>query len=257
MDRYWEANSVQQPPTVPSQSAGGFPTDGSPAASAPPTTPGAWWYHVVSEEIRNAIVALGVSPDFTKTDQLAQALIAALAATAVSIHYDDLIGKPALAPVATSGSYSDLTGKPAIPAAQVNADWNAGSGVAAILNRPALAPVATSGNYNDLSNRPPPATNNPSVGTANALVFDWFAPSLHLYVDGQDEGQIYSSVWWSPQTVGAVGYYELVEQGSTGNPGDLINGLHRQSGVILPGTWMNCGGGQTSNNNWDLWLRIA
>jgi hypothetical protein len=37
---------------------------------------------------------------------------------------------------------------------QVNSDWNAGSGVAQILNKPALATVATSGNYNDLSNKP-------------------------------------------------------------------------------------------------------
>ena len=43
-----------------------------------------------------------------------------------------------LAAVATSGSYADLTGVPAIPAAQVNADWNASSGVAQILNKPTI-----------------------------------------------------------------------------------------------------------------------
>lgn len=41
---------------------------------------------------------------------------------------------------------------------QVNADWNASSGAAQILNKPNLATVATSGNYNDLSNRPNLAT---------------------------------------------------------------------------------------------------
>ena len=41
-----------------------------------------------------------------------------------------------------------------IPAAQVNSDWNASSGVAQILNKPSLATVATSGSYNDLSNKP-------------------------------------------------------------------------------------------------------
>ena len=35
-----------------------------------------------------------------------------------------------------SGSYNDLTDKPTIPAAQVNSDWNATSGVAEILNKP-------------------------------------------------------------------------------------------------------------------------
>lgn len=41
-----------------------------------------------------------------------------------------------------------------IPAAQVNSDWNATSGVSQILNKPTLATVATSGSYNDLSNKP-------------------------------------------------------------------------------------------------------
>ena len=38
--------------------------------------------------------------------------------------------------------------------AQVNADWNAGTGLAQILNKPSLATVATTGSYNDLSNKP-------------------------------------------------------------------------------------------------------
>lgn len=59
-----------------------------------------------------------------------------------------------LAPVATSGDYDDLTNKPTIPAAQVNSDWNASSGVAEILNKPSLATVATSGDYDDLTNKP-------------------------------------------------------------------------------------------------------
>lgn len=46
-----------------------------------------------------------------------------------------------LATVATSGNYSDLSGKPTIPAAQVNSDWNANSGVAEILNKPTIPTV--------------------------------------------------------------------------------------------------------------------
>ena len=69
-----------------------------------------------------------------------------------------------LATVATTGNYNDLNNKPTIPAAQVNADWNAKSGVAEILNKPALATVATSGSYNDLSNKPTiPTVNNPTI----------------------------------------------------------------------------------------------
>ena len=68
--------------------------------------------------------------------------------------YADLTGKPALKTVATSGSYNDLTDKPTIPAAQVNSDWDAASGVAQILHKPTLATVATSGDYDDLTNKP-------------------------------------------------------------------------------------------------------
>ncbi len=44
--------------------------------------------------------------------------------------------------VATSGSYNDLSNKPTIPAAQVNVDWNAVSGVIQILNKPTLGSLA-------------------------------------------------------------------------------------------------------------------
>lgn len=79
-----------------------------------------------------------------------------------------------LAAVASTGSYNDLANQPAIPAAQVNADWNAASGVAKILNRPTLATVATSGSYADLSNKPviPAAQVNAdwNAGTGVAMI---------------------------------------------------------------------------------------
>ena len=46
-----------------------------------------------------------------------------------------------LATVATSGSYNDLSNKPTIPAAQVNSDWAATSGVAQILNKPTFKTI--------------------------------------------------------------------------------------------------------------------
>jgi hypothetical protein len=60
-------------------------------------------------------------------------------------------------------------------AAQVNADWNASSGVAQVLNKPVMATVATSGSYNDLANKPTiPAAQvnadwNASSGVAQVL----------------------------------------------------------------------------------------
>lgn len=54
-----------------------------------------------------------------------------------------------LATVATTGAYSDLTGTPSIPAAQVNSDWDASSGVAQILNKPDLSNYVTSSDVTD------------------------------------------------------------------------------------------------------------
>lgn len=76
-------------------------------------------------------------------------------------NYNSLTNKP----VIFSGSYNDLTDKPTIPAAQVNSDWNAVSGVAAILNKP----VIFSGSYNDL-------TDKPSIPAAQ-VNSDWNATS--------------------------------------------------------------------------------
>ena len=61
----------------------------------------------------------------------------------------------------TSGQFLKSTGSsvawedfPTIPAAQVQVDWSATSGVSSILNKPALSVVAISGNYADLLGRP-------------------------------------------------------------------------------------------------------
>ena len=51
--------------------------------------------------------------------------------------------KVTLSTVATSGSYNDLSNKPSIPAEQVNADWNATSGKAQILNKPTIPSAVT------------------------------------------------------------------------------------------------------------------
>ena len=82
---------------------------------------------------------------YTKTQVNEALTLKQDANTAFSGDYNDLTNKPDLsvyaesadlATVATSGDYNDLTNKPTIPAAQVNADWDASSGVAQILNKP-------------------------------------------------------------------------------------------------------------------------
>ena len=86
------------------------------------------------------IPAAQVNADWNATSGVAQIMNKpVLADVATSGDYDDLDNKPTLATVATSGSYNDLTNKPTIPDAQVNADWNATSGMAEILNKPDFA----------------------------------------------------------------------------------------------------------------------
>ena len=144
---------------------------------------------------------------------------ASLATVATTGDYDDLLDKPTLgtmaaesasdytktsglATVATTGDYDDLLDKPTIPAAQVNSDWNANSGVAEILNKPTLgtmaaesasdytktsglATVATSGSYNDLSNKPtiPTTTNSVTSGSTAALTSGGAYTALQGYAN--------------------------------------------------------------------------
>jgi len=97
-----------------------------------------------------------------------------LATVATSGSYADLTNKPTITAIPTqtansgkylttdgttlswatvtggTNDYNSLINKPTIPAAQVNSDWNAISGLAQILNKPALF----SGSYTDLTNKP-------------------------------------------------------------------------------------------------------
>ena len=68
-----------------------------------------------------------------------------------------------------SSALDYIKNKPTIPAAQVNSDWNASSGVAQILNKPTLAAVATSGAYADLSGTPSIPTKASDVNAVPQL----------------------------------------------------------------------------------------
>lgn len=105
-----------------------------------------------------------------------------------NVKYSEIDNTPTLATVATSGSYDDLTNKPTIPAAQVNSDWNAASGVAEILNKPTLATVATSGSYNDLTDQPTipdlTVTDVSSTFTITKISGAWSVASFTAYKSG-------------------------------------------------------------------------
>ena len=123
------------------------------------------------------IPAAQVNSDWNASSGVAQILNKPTIPTKTSELTNDsgFITNSGLATVATTGDYDDLLNKPTIPAAQVNSDWNASSGVAEILNKPTLATVATTGDYDDLTNKPTiPAAQvnsdwNASSGVAQIL----------------------------------------------------------------------------------------
>jgi hypothetical protein len=97
-----------------------------------------------------AIPAAQVNSDWNATSGVAQVLnkpaipsapgtlqtnLTAAQSTAAS---EALSGAIKLHQISKTGSYNDLNNKPSIPAAQVNSDWNATSGVAQVLNKPAI-----------------------------------------------------------------------------------------------------------------------
>lgn len=93
-----------------------------------------WAYYgtedIYSVRFNGVAPVAGVSPVLTATHP------------SVSVRGVAVAPVASLATVATSGSYNDLMNKPTIPAAQVNADWTANSGVAQILHKPTLGTAA-------------------------------------------------------------------------------------------------------------------
>lgn len=92
MDRYWESNALGTAPALPSTPSVGYPTDGNLGTSTPPTNPGAWWFHMITEEIRAVIVAAGLTPNGPTVTQLLAALDARYASGGTAVHLADLTG---------------------------------------------------------------------------------------------------------------------------------------------------------------------
>lgn len=73
MDRVYQANAIETPPST-TPSSGSFPTAGNKASGQLATVPGPYWFYSITEEIRNALIAAGVTPDAAKVNQLAEAM---------------------------------------------------------------------------------------------------------------------------------------------------------------------------------------
>lgn len=82
----------------------------------------------------------------------------------------------ALAGLMLPSDKTKLNGIAAGAEVNVNADWNAESGDALILNKPTLSTVATSGSYNDLTNKP----TIPTVDVNKKYVDDQLATKADL-----------------------------------------------------------------------------
>lgn len=74
MDRAYESGSSESAPLAPETPSIGYPTAGNPGGGTSATKPGPWWYHMVTEEVRNVILAAGLTPDHEDLSQLSAAI---------------------------------------------------------------------------------------------------------------------------------------------------------------------------------------
>ena len=80
MNRFNTAAGAAAAPTAPSAPANPYFTKGNPGSGIPATQPGEWWFHMISEEIRQVISDAGLTPDHTNLTQLSAAISALITA---------------------------------------------------------------------------------------------------------------------------------------------------------------------------------
>jgi hypothetical protein len=169
-----------------------------------------------------------------------------------------------LGAVAFSNDYNDLDNLPTIPAAQVNSDWNAVSGVAEILNKPTIPAAQIQSDWNQSDNTQVDfIKNKPTIGSGTVTSVALTMPSAFnvagspvtsagtlavtgagttdQYVRGDGTlanfpstggggGQIfYFNGNISQGTIGGNTYYEL---GTTANTGPAANFTRATTGAI-------------------------
>lgn len=74
MDRAFASGASGSAPSVPASPSIGYPTAGNPGIGTPATKPGAYWYHMVTEEMRKVITDAGLTPDASNLTQLSAAI---------------------------------------------------------------------------------------------------------------------------------------------------------------------------------------
>lgn len=74
MDRFYQANATASTPAAPGASSGNYPTAGDPATATPATKPGAYWFYMITESLRNVIIDSGLAPDKSVLTRLSEAI---------------------------------------------------------------------------------------------------------------------------------------------------------------------------------------
>lgn len=73
-NRVLESGASATPPAAPSTPSVGYPTKGNPLTGTAASKGGVFWHYQMGEELRNAIIAAGLTPSTTDLTQLAQAI---------------------------------------------------------------------------------------------------------------------------------------------------------------------------------------
>ena len=151
---------------------------------------------------------------------------------------------PALAAVATSGSYNDLDNRPVIPAAQVQSDWNAASGISSIANKPATFPPSAHTHTKDqvgLSDVDNTSDMNKPVSTAQQAALD----TKFDKIGGTFSGQI------DMNGNGIIASWITLSENQPINPNDAATKRYvDQSGIGSNQVWSEVTGSRTKNTNY-------
>ena len=178
------------------------------------------------------------------------ALAAADSAASISIDEDKMnaaVTSAAISATNAAKSAADAArSAETASAGQVNADWNATSGKAQILNKPELSEVALSGHYDDLEGKP--VVGGVPVGTVEYFARETL-PQGYLFATGQDVGRD-----TYPDLFAAIGTtYGEGDGQTTFN----LPALNRELGEIvpfaslhMPGEYLMCDGRAISRRDY-------